>query len=68
MWENETNDHETTRTQAARWGLPMEAIAGLHGRLSMFWLEYGRSARTRTRDARAYGLVYLSGLLRMEAK
>jgi len=46
----------------------MEALAGLPGRLSMFWLEYGRSARTRTRDTRAYGLVYLSGLLRMEAK
>jgi len=68
LWENKTNDNLLTQTQAACWGLPMEALAGLPGRLSMFWLEYGRSARTRTRDTRVYGLVYLSGLLRMEAK
>jgi len=46
----------------------MEAISGLPGRLKTFWLEYGRSARTRTRDTRSYGLAYLSGILRMEAK
>jgi len=68
LWENETNDNLLTRTQAARWGLPLEAIAALPARLKTFWLDYGRSARTRTRDTRAYGLVYLSGLLRMETK
>jgi SRSO17 transposase len=68
MWDNETNDLLLTKTQAARWGLPMEAIETLPDRLKAFWIEYGRSAKTRTRDTRAYGEVYLSGLLRMESK
>ncbi len=68
MWENKTNDLLLTRTQAARWGLPLEAVAKLPDRLKSFWLSYGRSARTRTRDTRKYGEVYLSGLLRMETK
>ena len=36
--------------------------------LKTFWLEYGGSARTRTRDTGHYGLAYLSGLLRMKSK
>jgi SRSO17 transposase len=68
LWENETNEIQLTRTQAARWGLPLEAVAGLPARLKSFWLEYGQSAKTRTRDTRTYGEVYLSGLLRMESK
>lgn len=46
----------------------MEAVAELPHRLASFWINYGRSARTRTRDTRKYGEVYLSGLLRMETK
>lgn len=68
MWDNETNDPLLTQTQAARWGLRLEAVAELPTRLKSFWMEYGRSAKTRTRDTRAYGEVYLSGLLRMDSK
>lgn len=68
MRDNETKDPLLTQTQAARWGLPLEAVAELPTRLKSFWMEYGRSAKTRTRDTRAYGEVYLSGLLRMESK
>ena len=37
-------------------------------RLEDFWREYGQWARTKTRDTSQYGLAYVSGLLRMEAK
>lgn len=33
-----------------------------------FWRCYGRWTRTRTRDTSAYGLAYVSGLLRLEAR
>ena len=43
-----------------------EAIADLGERLQRFWRYYGQWTRTRTRDTSAYGLSYVSGLLRMK--
>ena len=43
-----------------------EAIADLGSRLEQFWRYYGQWTRTRTRDTSAYGLSYVSGLLRMK--
>lgn len=51
-----------------RWGLSLEAIEGLDERLKGFWRGYGRRTRTKTRDTRAYGEAYLSGMLRMESR
>ncbi len=45
----------------------MEAIADLGKRLDRFWRYYGQSARTKTRDTRVYGLIYLKGLLRLKS-
>lgn len=50
----------------SRWGLSLEAIADLGNRLQQFWRFYGQWTRTRTRDTSAYGLSYMSGLLRMK--
>ena len=47
--------------------MPLEAITDLGNRLAQFWRDYGRKARTKTRDTRAYGLSYLKGLLRLKA-
>jgi SRSO17 transposase len=44
------------------------AIADLGDRLERYWRYYGQDAKTRTHDTRAYGLAYLSGLLRLDAK
>jgi len=46
--------------------LSSEAIADLGNRLEQFWRYYGQWTRTRTRDTSAYGLSYVSGLLRMK--
>jgi len=45
----------------------LEAIEGLGERLKRFWRYYGQWTRTRTRDTSAYGLAYISGLLRLES-
>ena len=50
----------------SRWGLSLGAIADLGKRLDRFWRYYGQWTRTRTRDTRHYGLLYLKGLLRMK--
>src|SRR5262245_18953133 len=61
---------KTTNTEemVERWGLPIEAIAGLGERLSAFHRQYREYMRTKTRDTSEYGLHYLSGLLRMESQ
>jgi len=46
--------------------LSLEAIGDLGDRLERFWRYYGQWTRTRTRDTSAYGLSYVSGLLRMK--
>jgi SRSO17 transposase len=51
-----------------RWGLSLEAIGDLGDRLERFWRYYGQWTRTQTRDTSAYGLSYVSGLLRMKGK
>ena len=51
-----------------QWGLSLEAIEGLGERLKGFWRYYGQDSRTCTRDTRAYGLAYVSGLLRLETR
>lgn len=51
-----------------RWGLSEGSAQELGERLAGFWGIYGRWTRTKTRDNRAYGLAYVSGLLRMEEK
>ncbi len=48
--------------------MSLEAIEGLGERLRQFWRDYGQPTRTRTRDTSRYGLAYVSGLLRLEAK
>ena len=52
----------------SRWGLSLEAIADLGERLERFWRFYGQWTRTHTRDTSAYGLSYVSGLLRMKGR
>ena len=44
----------------------MAEIEGLGDRLDEFWQAYGLHARTETRDTRAYGYHYLSGIIRMD--
>lgn len=44
----------------------MEEIADLGERLVEFYGRFGQYFRTKTRDTSAYGLKYISGLLRME--
>lgn len=47
------------------WGLPIEAIGSLGQRLQDFHRRYADCFKTKTRDASAQALNYLSGLLRM---
>ena len=51
-----------------RWGLSPEAIEDLGNRLVQFWRYYGQWTRTQTRDTSAYGLSYVSGLLRLKGR
>jgi len=56
-------------TEALRWGLPpLEEIEQLGDRLGAFYDRFRALLRTRTRDTSAYGLAYMSGLLRMESE
>ncbi len=57
-------DLETT--ELAAWGLPLAEIERLGERLGDFCERFRRHLRTTTRDTSAYGLAYLSGLLRLE--
>ena len=51
-----------------RWGLSLDAITELPERLRNFHERFRRHMRTKTRDTSEYGLHYISGLIRMEAK
>ena len=52
--------------QAELWGLQPEIVAEMGGRLSEFWKGFAECVTTKTRDTRAYGFAYLSGLLRID--
>jgi SRSO17 transposase len=51
-----------------RWGLSLEAVHRLDERLYGFWERFAECFRAWTRDSSDYAYVYVSGLLRMEAK
>lgn len=51
-----------------QWGLPLDEIEQLGCRLKDFCNRFRSCFRTRRRDSSEYGLHYVSGLLRMEAK
>ena len=48
------------------WGLRSEVVAELGSRLSGFWERFAGCVATKTRDTQAYGLAYISGLLRID--
>src|SRR5918992_929006 len=48
------------------WGLPKKAVRQLGERLQGCWERFRGCFKTGTRDGSAYGLAYMSGLLRME--
>lgn len=55
-------------TELAAWGLPLDEIERLGERLDSFYARFRRHLRTTTRDTSAYGLAYLSGLLRLDTE
>lgn len=59
---------ETERNELEEWGLPLEAIMGLSGRLTGFYERFRIYVLTQTDDTSEYGLDYLSSLMRMETK
>ena len=58
--------NEIEPTQAALWGLRPEIVAELGSRLNEFWERFAGCVATRTRDTQAYGLAYISGMLRID--
>lgn len=60
--------HNQPIEELAHWGLPVEEIEQVGQRLAEFYQEFQACLCTQTRDTSAYGLSYLSGLLRLEAK
>ncbi len=57
-----------TTSEYKRWGLPLEAVEDLGARLVSFHKRYSEYMRTQTRDTSAYGLAYISAILRMETE
>ena len=51
-----------------RWGLPLDEIEQLGQHLTDFYDRFRSPVRTQTRDTSEYGLHYVSGLLRLEAR
>lgn len=68
MWHKPSYGTDKKTENLNAWGLSLEAIAGLGERLVAFYERYRETIRTQTRDTSAYGLHYLSGLLRMESQ
>jgi SRSO17 transposase len=68
LWHKQPYERDKKTENHAGWGLSLEAISGLGERLAGFYERYRASLRTQTRDTSAYGLHYLSGLLRMESQ
>ena len=63
-----TATQPTDLSDPSRWGLSLEAVQALGGRLHAYWQRFADCFRTKTRDGAAYAYAYLSGLLRMDAK
>jgi SRSO17 transposase len=62
-------ENNESTTEASGWGLPpLKEIEQLGDRLVAFYNRFRSFLRTKTRDTSAYGLAYVSGLLRMEGK
>lgn len=55
-------------TTAVRWGIRLDEIDHLGQRLRCFYDRFRADVRPKTQDTSEYGLCYVSGLLRMEAK
>ena len=55
-------------TAAVRWGIRLDEIDHLGQRLRCFYDRFRADVRPKTQDTSEYGLCYVSGLLRMEAK
>lgn len=51
-----------------QWGISLEEVGELGERLKRYYERFRRYLETKTRNTSAYGLGYLSGLLRMETK
>ncbi len=51
-----------------RWGLPVEAVAGLADRLHALWTRFRPCFKTTTRDGSSHAWVYLRGVLTMPTK
>jgi SRSO17 transposase len=68
LWHKEGYGSDKKTENVNRWGLSLEAIAGLGERLVAFHARYRECMRTQTRDTSEYGLHYVSGLLRMESQ
>lgn len=61
-------DSNERSAEFVRWGLPLDEINQLGWRLQRFYDRFRSCLRTETQDTSQYGLCYVSGLLRMEAK
>lgn len=59
---------QKNQTEIERWGLSLEEIMGLQGRLSEYYERYRAYLITKTDDTSDYGFHYLSCLMRMETK
>jgi SRSO17 transposase len=55
-------------SEHAQWGLPLDEVNQLGQRLRRFYGRFRSDIRPKTQDSSEYGLCYVSGLLRMEAK
>ena len=55
-------------TKFAQWGLPLDEINQLEARLKRFYDRFHSYVCSKTHDTSEYGLRYVSGLLRMEAR
>lgn len=55
-------------TKLVQWGLPLDEVSKLGQRLRRFYDRFRSCIRTKTQDTSEYGLRYVSGLLRMEAR
>jgi len=63
-----TSNPEAAIFNPDRWGLPVEAVAGLADRLHALWTRFRPCFKTTTRDGSPHAWVYLRGVLTMPRK